>query len=316
MIKAFIVRCWWLLLITACQTHQQQASLRFSLDEHYLLSTYQQLSSEQFSGRKVGTFSSRLAQQYLIQQMQSLGLTPFNGSYFHQFSFTNLTGEQITAGNLVAELRGNSNSQQFIVLTAHMDHLGQQGSHIYYGADDNASGCSALLAIIKKLSILPEQLKHNILVIFTDGEESGLKGAKAFLQQNPQLVPNIKLNINLDMLAGSADSRYLHYLSRNLNKILNKQHLATFKQQQAYQGFPVLYGFKRHLIYKNKHVRWLKASDHYAFHRQGIPFIYYGVGVHNNYHTRRDTFENSNKILLIQSANTIYHQLLLLDQLI
>ena len=200
------------------------------------------------------------------------------------------------------------------MLTAHFDHLGMKGNKIYNGADDNASGTSALLSIAEQLTKTP--LMHNVILIFTDAEESGLKGSKAFIKENKELIGHIKLNINMDMLAGSINSHNLHYISRGLDTLLSHESFEQFKRNHLYQEFSIVKGFRRERHALNKRTQWLLASDHGAFHQNGIPFIYYCVGTHQNYHSHNDEFSNTNHQLLINSTNAIYQQLLFLDQAI
>ncbi|GLX80394.1 peptidase M28 [Thalassotalea insulae] len=317
MIKRYCIHYWCLLLLFGCQTIPlAQPRLTHVIDENYLFACFQYLASDQLTGRKVGTKGNLQAQKYLITQLKQLNIKPFNRHYRHSFSYINRSDQPVYGNNIVGLLPAYRHTEQYLVLTAHFDHIGKQGNNIYNGADDNASGSAAILAILKYLTDNNLQLKHNILVIFTDGEESNLKGIKAFIQQNQPLMNQIKVNVNLDMLAGSQDSQRLHYYSKGLTKLLPPSERTYFFQQHSYQNFPVIKGFKRQLSINNQRINWLKASDHYAFYRQRIPFIYYGVGVHKNYHTPSDNYQNANKGLLAQSTNVIYHQLILLDQLI
>jgi len=78
----------------------------------------------------------------------------------------------------------------------------------------------------------------------------------------------------------------------------------------------VIKGFRKNVGGKNHRVNWLKASDHYAFHKNDIPFIYYGVGLHKNYHTSKDTYKNANKDLYVKSTNLIHQKILFIDHAI
>jgi Zn-dependent M28 family amino/carboxypeptidase len=274
------------------------------LDTHY-----QYLSSKLLNGRKYNTKGSLLAQDYLVEQLQQSNIEPFNGKFRHSFQHEK-TIKTIQGTNIVGLLPSRTHSLNYIVLTAHYDHLGT--GHL--GADDNASGTAALLAIAKQLS--KKVLNSNIVFLFTDAEEAGLLGAKAFASENPTLMENTLLNVNLDMLAGSRYSRKLHYVSYGINKILSKEELQILKHLRKQQPLPIYKGFKRASGVLNEQVTWKTASDHGVFYQRKIPFIYYGVGTHVNYHTRKDTYENSNKTLLNQSANAIYQHLLYINNAI
>jgi len=275
-----------------------------ALDNHY-----QYLSSKLLDGRKYNTKGSFLAQDYLVDQLQQSDVKPFKGQFRHSFQHEKAI-KTIQGTNIVGLLPSNNGSLHYIVLTAHYDHLGTS----YLGADDNASGTAALLVIAKQLS--KQTLNSNVVILFTDAEEAGLLGAKAFASENSDIMENAILNVNLDMLAGSQYSKKLHYISYGMNKILSKEDLHTLKHIKKQQPVPIYKGFKRASGVLNEKVTWKTASDHGVFYKRRIPFIYYGVGTHVNYHTRKDTYKNSNKILLKQSTNAIYQHLLYINKAI
>lgn len=305
-----------LLVCSACQstnTVEYLKPLTINIKSEQLLNHFKVLSSDTFQGRKVSTTGNKKAQQYLIDQLSTLSVQGFKGQYKHSFHYGSSTYPK-SGNNIIAFIPGSNEANKYIVLTAHFDHLGTKGNRIFNGADDNASGTSALLAMAEQLVNQP--LSHHIIVLFTDGEENGLKGSKAFIHDNQELLKNIKLNINMDMLAGSKRSKNLHFIARGLTKILTDNQLTMFYQNQQTRELSVVKGFKRERHSLNKRTHWLLASDHGSFHQAGIPFIYYGVGTHSNYHSPSDEYLNTNHQLLINSTNIIFQQLLFLDQAI
>jgi len=289
--------------------------LPFSIDGDSLLYHYKIISADNTQGRKIGTIGSMRAQQYIRGNLNDMAVTPFKGSYQHAFTFNRSFQKTPVVGqNLIGVIKGVEYENSYIVLSAHFDHLGEKGGHIYNGADDNASGTAALLSIAYELVKTP--LKHSVIILFTDGEESDLKGAKAFIHQNPDLLPHIKLNINMDMLAGSKSSNYLHYISNGLDKIISEQSVDSYKQNYVYSDFKIIKGFGKRSGSIQRQVNWNQASDHGVFYNKRIPFIYYGVGTHKNYHTKNDTYQNSNHALLVKSTNAIYQQLRFIDKMI
>ena len=89
-----------------------------------------------------------------------------------------------------------------IVVSAHYDHVGVRNGEIYPGADDNASGTAALLAIAGLCKKAPWQ--HDVVFAAFDAEEQGLQGARAFVAAPPIPKERIALNINMDMVSRSA----------------------------------------------------------------------------------------------------------------
>lgn len=316
MIKFLLtILCCLLLFLIGCNStgsnQENYQSLPIAIPPNKLLNHFQLLSSDTFQGRKVSTEGNLNAQKYIIEQFTQYSILPFKEKFVHPFNY-NVAFGQKTGNNLIALIKGSQKKRGYIVLTAHFDHLGVKGNRIFNGADDNASGTSALLSIAEQLNKTP--LKHSVIVIFTDAEESGLKGSKAFIEENHDLLSHIKLNINMDMLAGSKRSKNLHYIFRGLDKLLSIEKLEQFQQNHLYQELPIVKGFRRKRHTLNKRINWLLASDHGVFHQNEIPFIYYGVGTHQNYHSQRDEFSNTNHQLLVNSTNAIFQQLLFLDQ--
>ena len=298
-----------LILMSCSNKRLNQHKLPNQINEEKLLSNFKRLSSNNFQGRKTGTKGNLKAQQFIKDQLNKLKVTPFQGKFLHPFTFTSHF-THMRASNVIGLIEGVNEKSGYIILTAHFDHLGQKADKIFNGADDNASGTASLLAIAENVMISP--LSHHVIFLFTDAEESNLKGSKAFMAQNEKLIDKIKLNINVDMIAGAKASQKLHFFEKGLTEKLTKPQKRAFNQYHHYQNFNVKKGFKN-LSDRNRRTHWLSASDHYVFYRNKIPFIYYGVGTHQNYHSVNDEYENTNLSLLINSTNVIYQQLRFLD---
>lgn len=304
-------------MLGACQSTSAEKSIKqtlfITLEPNKLLQHLKKLSSDTFQGRKTSTKHNIQAQQYIIEQLTQYSVQPFKGKFTHPFKYSSSFGEK-KGSNVVAFIEGSNKSSDYILLSAHFDHLGKKGNKIYNGADDNASGVSALLSISELLVNQP--IKHNVILLFTDAEEQGLKGSKAFVDDNLTLLTRIKLNINIDMLAGSKTSKKLHYVYRGLNELFPQHTVDKFNNNHLYEQLPIVKGFTRNRHTLNKRINWLHASDHGSFHKKGVPFIYYGVGTHQNYHSENDVFSKTNHQLFINSSNAIFQQLLFIDQII
>jgi Zn-dependent M28 family amino/carboxypeptidase len=85
------------------------------------------------------------------------------------------------------------------VISAHYDHLGVRNGEVFNGADDDASGCIAILTIAER--VMKAGIEHDLIVAFFDAEESGLMGAKAFVAEPPVPLARIAMNMNLDMVS-------------------------------------------------------------------------------------------------------------------
>jgi len=306
-----------ILLIAGCSSKPaiQSNSLKMQIDKGSLLTHFKTISSAKSVGRKVGTIGSAYTQRYLVNQLIRVNILPYKNKYTHEFEISSsLFAKKVIGKNIVGEIKGSKFPHEYIVLTAHYDHLGKIGRKVYYGADDNASGTAALLSIAKILRLTP--LERSVIILFTDGEEANLKGSYAFTEQNKELLAHIKLNVNLDMISGSTHSKRLRYFSKNLSTLFSESQVTRFKNSLKYKELKITKGFKNSTGQLNKKITWVKASDHYAFHRHGIPIIYFGVGTHKNYHTPKDKYENTNHQLLYYSTNAILGNIQLLDSMI
>jgi len=275
------------------------------------------LSSDHFEGRKFASQGSIKSQSYLVSILKQLDVNAFNNQYRHTFNRSGLSQEKRGA-NIIGIIEGTHYLDEYIVLSAHYDHLGTKGRKVYNGADDNASGTSALLYYAQLLKENP--LKHSVILLFTDGEEVNLLGAKAFISQQKKMLTKVKLNINLDMISGSKQTKKLRFISKNLSRILSTQSLTDLnKLQRHFKKNSVIHlthGFRgtKTMGSRVKRNNWLMASDHGVFSKAGIPFIYFGVGTHKNYHTEFDDYGNINQTFYLAAVDAIFTQLIYVDK--
>ena len=145
------------------------------------------LANDSMQGRKAGSPGIEKAAKYIEQQFSKIGLKPFNGSSFRQaFKHINKRSEkkeELTLFNVIGLLEGTTLKEEFVVVYAHYDHLGRknigEGDLIFNGANDNASGVSAMIMLadyFKKTKIN----KRSILFIAFTAEEMGLVGSNHF----------------------------------------------------------------------------------------------------------------------------------------
>ncbi len=283
------------------------------LDESQLTEHLKVLSSDDFSGRKLGSQGNEKSRRYIINVLKNDHVNTFAPDYRHKF--VHHSWQSTTIGqNIIAVVEGTKFSEKYIVLTAHFDHLGIKGGKIYNGADDNASGTATLLSLAKQIAIKP--LRYSVIFLFTDGEEVNLLGAKSFVNDYAELIPKIKLNINLDMIAGNQQTKTLHYISKNIDSLLNEGEIQSLKNFFHHNKLKIKQGFNSVNKRSGKNLGrngWIRASDHGVFHRKKIPFIYFGVGTHQNYHTHQDTFERVNLAFYLSASQLIYQQIRFID---
>ncbi len=197
--------------------------------------------------------------------------------------------------NVIAMIPGSDPKlkDEYIVISAHHDHLGISDGQIIAGADDDGTGTVALLEIAQAL--MTERPKRSVIIAWFTGEEQGLYGSHFFVNNCPVPVEKISTCLNLDMLGrNSPDSLFLvgsNLLSSELDASIRKVNT----------GFSINLGFD--YLYSNltHPQRVYFRSDHYPFIRFGIPSVWFFCGFTQDYHTPKDVLEyiNYDKFLKI-----------------
>jgi len=171
----------------------------------------------------------------------------------------------IASRNIVARLEGTDKKDEYVVYTAHWDHLGRntslKGDQIYNGALDNASGSSMLIEMAKAYSALPTPPRRSILFLSVTAEEKSLLGAK-FYASNP-LYPLDKTaaNINMDGVNQWGRTRDFTVIGLGnstlddvLTAVLSADGRVVRPDQEPEKGF----------YYR---------SDHFEFAKKGVPAL-------------------------------------------
>jgi Zn-dependent M28 family amino/carboxypeptidase len=285
-------------LLAFCTVAQQ-------FDERALIQNLKVLSADSMAGRRVGSPGAAMARDFIKYQFRKLKLEPMGNGYELPFDLS-LRGEKKTAINLAGVIRAKSKTDKYIVISAHYDHEGIKGEKIFNGADDNASGVSALFALAEYFR--KNKPTHNLLFVAFDAEEVGLQGARAFVKSPPVAFDKIILNINMDMVS-RADKNALvacgTFYTPTLKPLLQK-----IEEQD---GIRLTFGHDDPQLYKGSH-NWTQSSDHGPFYDAKIPFIYFGVDDHPDYHKPTDDFEKVNPATYISCVKLILRSTIELDK--
>jgi len=254
------------------------------------------LSADDMQGRLVGTPGSEKARAYILSRFAQIGLSPLGDRFEQTFMFQKRDGSTVQGTNLVARIKGTEAGGKTLVVSAHYDHLGVRDGQIYNGADDNASGVAGLLAVAEAFKAKPP--RHDVILAVVDAEEGGLRGARAFAANPPVPLSTIALNINFDMLAKNPKNELyasgtapFPYLKPILVKVAATA-LVTLKL-----GHDTDEGGKEN--------NWTNQSDHYAFGEKGVPWIYFGVEDHPEYHKPTDDFATVPQDFFKRSVATV-----------
>jgi Zn-dependent M28 family amino/carboxypeptidase len=263
-----------------------------NIDSTTLINHLAYLSSAVMEGRETATPGNQLAREYIVKVFDSLKIDKPGDSYLQTFPFGN-NNQQGT--NIIGVVKGYRYENSYIAITAHYDHLGKRNGEIYYGADDNASGTAALLAMAQYFK--QHQPKHSLLFVAFDAEEKGLLGSKYFVTHSPIPVSSIVLNVNMDMVSRN-DSNEI-YASGTSHYTYLKKYVDSI---QPFTPVHIRFG---HDGEKTGSHDWTNQSDHFPFYQKNIPYLYFGVEDHADYHRPGDSFDKVNKSFYFQVCTMI-----------
>jgi hypothetical protein len=237
----------------------------------------ERLADVKMEGREAGTRGSRTAGDYLIEQFAKCNLRPAGGgNKFEQPfppSYRNILGMIPGADPLLKD--------EVIVVCAHYDHVGygNRGNSfgpygvVHPGADDNASGASALIELAKAFGVLPDPPKRSILVAAFDAEEKGLLGSKYWIANPTAQLEKIVACIDLDMIGRLRDDHLYVYGSRSgcgWRRLVARQNdISELQLDFSWEFRP--------------------DADYYPFYERGVPALLFHTGLHENYHRPGDT---------------------------
>ena len=279
------------------------------------------LADDDLEGREAGTQGGRIAGDYIVSMLKSLGIRPVGDSYYHPFEvyhaerqkkgqrwqvepdsiakLKQVVHQKLSLNNVLGMIEGK-NKNEYVIVGAHYDHLGidpmLDGDQIYNGADDNASGVSAVLQIARAFLATGQQPMRNVIFAFWDGEEKGLLGSRAFVQSFPQ-IDQVKGYLNFDMIGRNNDES-------------NPTHVVYFytESHPAFGEWLKHDIEKYHLNLTRNYRPWDKpvgGSENGTFAKRDIPIIWYHTDAHPDYHMPSDHAERINwdKLVNITKAS-------------
>jgi Zn-dependent M28 family amino/carboxypeptidase len=252
------------------------------------------LSSDKMQGRFPGTKGNNDAAAYIEKYFKKYGLKKFNDNYFQSFTLfvkeglNKVKSDSVKTQNVVGYIEGSDEKlkNEFIVIGAHYDHWGWGGKNsgskkkdtvaIHNGADDNASGVSALLCIAEELSKAAVKPKRSIIFISFSGEEEGLLGSKYFVAHLPVEKTAVKVMLNMDMVGRLNEEKQIYMGGAGTFP----DGVSLMKKLGENSGLnPVI------------HAGEVGGSDHVSFYKSSISVIGFHTGGHPQYHTPEDDID-------------------------
>ncbi|HEY6211205.1 MAG TPA: M28 family peptidase [Vicinamibacterales bacterium] len=223
--------------------------------------------------------------------------------------------------NVVAMLEGSDPKlkNEWVIISAHFDHNGADGTQIFNGADDNGSGTVALLEIAEAYALAAKEghrPKRSVLFAAWNSEERGLLGAWAYTEQPLAPLSAIAAVLNMDMVGrneevpvgGGARFNGLEVQTAESNS--NAVNVMGFTRAPdvatAVDKANAVIGLELKKRYDNNSSNLLRRSDQWPFLQRGVPALGFMTGLHPDYHTQYDRPEKINYVKLEKVARLIH----------
>ena len=278
------------------------------ISEQRLESILTFLSSDSAGGRATGSYEMTTITAFLIDRLKSMSIKPLIDSTFVDSFYIDY---YTIARNVVGILPAKLYSDKYIVVSAHYDHIGTLEGTIYNGADDNASGVTALLTIADMLARMrydhvgPE---HNIIFAFLDAKENNMSGSKHFLNNLPIPTEKILYEINIDQIGSTLsppgnsenyilvlpDNDIKYEIRRRLDYV-NTVYGLNMDIDHTFYGSPAFFDI------------FFKISDQYIFSQKKIPSMLFTSGITTHTYKQTDDHDLINYAVLADRIKLIFH---------
>jgi len=223
--------------------------------------------------------------------------------------------------NVVALLEGSDARlrNEWVIVSAHFDHNGADGTQIFNGADDNGSGTVALIEIAEAYALAAkdgQRPKRSVLFAAWNSEERGLLGAWAYTEQPLAPLTSIAAVLNMDMIGRNEEipvgggGRFAGLEVQTAESNANAVNMMAFSKvpdvtaavEKANAGI----GLELKKRYDNNSSNLLRRSDQWPFLQRGVPAMGFMTGLHPDYHTQYDRPEKINYAKMEKIARLIH----------
>lgn len=322
-----------LFISVSCSEENKSDKYAESITSKELSELLYEFASDEFEGRNTGEPGQKLAvnfirdfykandivkadntedyfQKFLVDFSERQVANPNNINPLESSSIDEENIDWVKTENVAAIIKGDVYPNEYIVLTAHLDHVGIEDGEIYNGADDDGSGSMALLEIAQafKLAELDgNRPKRSIVILHVSAEEKGLLGSE-YYAENPLYPLNETItNLNVDMIGRTDPTResdndnYIYLIGTD--RLSSMLHETSEKVNSRTVNLELDYRFNAW----DDPNRFYERSDHFNFAKNNIPVIFYFSGTHEDYHGPGDTPDKIRYDLLTQRSRLIFH---------
>lgn len=270
-------------------------------------------AADSMQGRMTATPGQKKAAEFLVDFYKNENITGAlpGGGYFQNIPKEYFKSKYVKTNseNVVAIIPGSVWPQEYIVLSAHYDHVGAKGDTIYNGADDDGSGTVALLEIAQAFKKAQEKgmgPKRSLVFLHVTGEEIGLYGSRYYTENPIYPLEQTVCNLNTDMIGRidpnkAGNDNYIYLIGSD--KLSQELHDLSEQVNQEFSQMELDYTFND----ENDPNRFYYRSDHYNFAKNNVPIIFYFNGVHEDYHQPSDTPDKIEYPLMAKRTQLIFH---------
>jgi hypothetical protein len=201
--------------------------------------------------------------------------------------------KRLESTNVIGVIPGTDLKNEYLIITAHYDHLGTRGDLTFHGADDDGSGTSALLTMAEVFAKAAREgngPRRTLVFMAVSGEEKGLLGSEFYVNNPVFPLEQTVSNLNVDMIGRidpehKPDTNYVYLIGSD--RLSTDLHDISEQANNTYTKLTLDYTYNDPADPNQFYYR----SDHYNFASHGIPVIFYFSGVHEDYHQPTDTFD-------------------------
>jgi len=273
------------------------------------------IAGDEMEGRKTGETGQKTAANYIRNFYKNLEVPALPGTddYFQHVpseAMQRMFSPKLNdSENVVAYIKGSEKPDEYIVLSAHYDHVGIANGEIYNGADDNGTGTTALMEIARIFQTAYNNgngPKRSVIFLHCTGEEYGLHGSRFFVHSKIIPLENIVANLNVDMIGRkdrvyeNSKENYIYLVGSD--KLSTELHDLSEAMNKKYTQLHLDYTYN-----DDKHPEMIfYRSDHYNFAKFGIPVIFYYSGEHADYHKPTDTVDKIDFDQMLKRTQLIF----------
>ncbi len=222
------------------------------------------------------------------------------------------TTKMNSASNVIGVLEGTDLKNEYVFITSHYDHLGKRDTVIYYGADDDGSGTTAVLEMAEAFVKAKQEGKgprRTMVFMTVSGEEKGLWGSGYYANHPIFPLEKTTVDLNIDMIGRSDASRkqgdstnYVYVVGDD--KISSDLKIISEAANKKYTKLELDYKYND----PNDRNRIYFRSDHYNFAQKGVPIIFYYDGMLGaDYHKPTDTPDKINYPMMAKRAQLVFY---------